>query len=182
MKRYIILALLILVSANAKATGIDCNALPAWSDPIDGFQVNQHHVFCGEPGKNSSAKGFHSTPNNESPTSYISSTSVNPPNRAGIYTLRQIKLSFNGKQYVKSFSSLFPSHCSQAQVNKSIVYSIQNKTGSCADPNWASCGPNAPAEGGADYCVGTNGAPYTIASALLSGTQKINTGFPIYKP
>lgn len=122
-------------------------------------------------------------PGGDAPSNYINSRPGDPPNAAGIYTLKQIKLRFAGKRYVKSFSSMFPEHCSQAQVSKSIVYSFINKTGTCASPGWASCGPNAPNEGGNEYCLATDGANFDIATAVLpSDETRINTGFPIYKP
>lgn len=182
MKNRFVLLFGLFLSANVMAAGIDCSALPDWSDPINGYQVNQHHVFCGEPGKHASAKGFHSMPNGEAPSSYLSSTPLDGPNAAGVYTLKNINLQFGSDTYVKSMSSIFPNTCTQDQVNNSIVYSLQNATGSCANPSWAKCGPNAPSAGGAEYCVATDGSTYQIATALLSGTKKINTGFPIFKP
>lgn len=183
MKKYIVLVFGILMSTSIMAEGINCTTLPEWSGTIDGYQLNQHHVFCGETGKKGNAKGFHAMPDGNAPSNYISSAPADPANGAGVYTLKQIRLEFAGKQYVKSFSSMFPKHCSQAQVSKSIVYSLINKTGACASPNWASCGPNAPGEGGSEYCLATNGSNFDIATAVLPNDKtRINTGFPIYKP
>lgn len=182
MKNRLVLPFGLFLSAGAMAAGIDCSTLPEWSSVIDGYQVNQHHVFCGEPGKHASAKGFHSMPNGEAPSTYLSSTPAAGPNAAGIYTLKNINLTFGSATYVKSMSSMFPNTCTQDQVNNSIVYSLQNSTGSCANPSWAKCGPNAPLAGGAAYCLATNGSIFQIATATLSGTKKINTGFPIFTP
>lgn len=182
MKNRFVLLFGLFLSANAMAAGIDCNTLPQWSASISGYQVNQHHVFCGEPASGGSAKGFHSMPNGDAPSTYLSSTPLSGPNAAGIYTLQNINLKFGSTTYVKSMSSMFPNTCTQAQVNNSIVYSLQNATGNCANPSWAKCGPNAPPAGGAAYCVAKNGSTYQIATALLSGTKKINTGFPIFVP
>lgn len=182
MKKYFVLPVGLALSAGAAAAGIDCSSLPAWSAAINGYQVNQHHVFCGEPASGGSAKGFHSMPNGEAPSTYLSSTPAAGPNAAGVYTLKNINLKFGSTTYVKSMSSMFPNACSQAQVNNSIVYSLQNATGNCANPSWAKCGPNAPPTGGAAYCLASDGSTYQIATALLSGTKKINTGFPIFVP
>lgn len=173
----------LLMSGNALAQGLDCSALPAWSAVVDGYQVNQHHVFCGEAGKQGRAKGFHAMPGGKPPSDYLGAVKADPANGAGVYTLKQVRLSIEGREFVKSFSSMFPSHCTQAQVNQSIVYSLRNKTGACASPGWASCGPNAPKGGGQAYCVGRDGSNFTIATAVLSNdSRKINTGFPIYRP
>ncbi|MEO7780282.1 MAG: EndoU domain-containing protein [Candidatus Nitrotoga sp.] len=183
MKKYIFLVSAILMSASIMAEGINCVTLPEWSEPVDDYRLNQRHVFCGEAGKKDKAKGFHAMPDSHAPSHYISSNPADPANSAGIYTLKQIELTFAGKQYVKSFSSMFPDHCSQAQISKSIVYSLINKTGACASPNWASCGPNAPTHGGSEYCLGTNGFNFDIATAVLPNDKtRINTGFPIYRP
>lgn len=171
-----------LFGSVATAAGIDCASLPDWSNPIDGYRVNLHHVYCGEAGNNGSAKGFHAMPNGEAPSDYVASEPGDKPNAAGIYTLKRIKLKLGGSEYTKSFSSMFPKHCSPEQINQSIVYSLANSSGSCTDPSWASCGPNAP-DGSSDkkYCLGSNGTKFTIASATLRGeAKKINTGFPIY--
>lgn len=173
----------LLWSGNGLAQGVDCATLPAWGEAVDGYQVNQHHVFCGEPGKRGRAKGFHAMPGGKPPSGYLGAVKADPANGAGIYTLKQIRLSIEGREYVKAFSSLFPSHCSLAQVNQSIVYSLKNKSGACANPGWASCGPNAPKGGGQAYCTGRDGSIFTIATAVLpSDKRKINTGFPIYTP
>lgn len=183
MKKYIVLVFGILLSTSLMAEGINCTTLSEWSETIDGHQVNLRHVFCGEAGKNDKAKGFHAMPGDNAPSNYVSSIPGDPANGADVYTLKQIKLTFAGKPYVKSFSSMFPKHCSQAQVNKSIVYSLINKTGACAAPNWASCGPNAPKEGGEEHCLAKDGSNFDIATAVLpSDNTRINTGFPIYKP
>lgn len=185
MQKIIILALGLLGSSTAMAEGINCENLPEWSDSIDGYQVNQQHIFCGQPGNRGNAKGFHAMPNGAPPSSYISSTPVGQPNSAGVYQLKDINLKFNRHPYVKSFSSVYPKHCTQAQINKSIVYSYVNRTGSCAAPNWASCGPNAPtdAKQNGEYCVGNDGSIFEIATAVLPNEQtKLNTGFPIFKP
>jgi len=163
--------------------GIDCTTLLEWSTPIEGYHVNQHHVFCGEPARKNNAKGFHATPENRPPSSYRSAINDSSPNRAGIYTLKRVRLEFNGTEYTKSFSSMFPTHCSQAQINNSIVYAQINNRGNCASPGWAKCGPNAPTTDDLRYCQGNNGNTFEIASALLpNDTHKINTGFPIYTP
>ncbi|MDH5181816.1 MAG: EndoU domain-containing protein, partial [Gammaproteobacteria bacterium] len=91
-------------SAHA-ADGIQCMFLPAWSEPVQGYSVNLHHVFCGESGKKQRAKGFHSMPGGKAPSTYVKSNPGAAPNAAGVYTLKRIELVFNGKNYVKSFSS-----------------------------------------------------------------------------
>lgn len=165
------------------AEGINCATLPEWSETMEGYQLNQQHVFCGEAGRKDKAKGFHSMPTGNPPSHYISSMPADPVNGAGVYTLKQIRLTFASKSYVKSFSSMFPEHCSQAQVIRSIVYSLINNTGACGSPTWALCGPNAPADGEGEYCLATNGSSFDIATAVLpSNKNRINTGFPIYKP
>jgi hypothetical protein len=160
---------------------IDCSTLPTWSATVSGYQVNLHHVFCGEKGKKTRAKGFHSTPGGKTPSTYQSSTMDSRPNAAGVYVLKNIQLTIGSVTYNKGFSSMFPISCSQAQVTQSIAYSHANNTGSCASPGWAQCGPSAPSGGDRSaYCVGDDGSSFTIASALLRKTNKINTGFPIY--
>ena len=185
----LILCLWIPVASAASDTpsiaqlGIDCNTLAEWSTEVDGYQLNLHHVFCGEPGKRGRAKGFHSMPEGIAPSNYDGSESGDPVNSAGVYTLEKIELSFAEGKYTKSFSSMFPNHCSYDQVINSIVYSVQNNSGSCASPDWATCGPNAPKQGAEAYCVATDGSTFTIATAILrSDNKKINTGFPIYRP
>jgi Bacterial EndoU nuclease len=177
-----ILALLFVFSPVAQAAGVNCAMLAEWSASIDGYAVNQHHVFCGESGKNGAAKGFHSMPGGEAPSTYISSRNADDPNGAGIYTLRNIKLNIDGTDYTKSFSSMFPKACSMDQINRSIVYSLVNSSGACSAPDWAQCGPNAPINSkDATYCLGSNGNQFTIATAKPTGgtPKKINTGFPI---
>ncbi len=179
----VIVAVFYLVTAGAfAAEGIDCSTLPDWSETVSGYQVNQHHIFCGEVGKKTRAKGFHSMPDGKAPNTYLTSNTASGPNAAGVYTLKNIRLKFGMNHYTKSFSSMFPSHCSQGQVLRSIVYSQVNNTGNCASPGWAQCGPSAPSSGDRNaYCVGANDSVFTIASAR-AGTNRINTGFPIYTP
>lgn len=183
MKKIYLLLLILFTSNGVFAEGIDCDILPEWSNKIDGYQLNLHHVFCGEAGKKSRAKGFHAMPGGNAPSNFISYSPGDPTNKAGIYTLKNIKLTFAGKTYKKSFSSMFPKSCNQVQITNSIVYSRINSRGPCSSPGWASCGPNAPESGGTKYCVAENGSFFTIASAVLpGGTKRINTGFPIYTP
>jgi hypothetical protein len=140
-------------------------------------------VFCGEPGNGTRAKGFHAMPGGNAPSTYVSADADTGPNAAGVYTLRNIQLRFDGDGYTKSFSSMFPDRCSQAQVTQSIAYSQANSAGNCASPTWAKCGPSAPSSGDvAAYCAGDDGSPFTIGSALLGTSTRINTGFPIYVP
>ncbi len=180
------LFLCIVITSNfASAEGLDCDTLADWSAPIgkNNLTVNQHHVFCGESSRKGSAKGFHATADGEYPSSYVRSTNAGVVNDAGIYTLRNVKLQFHGKEYTKSFSSMFPKQCSVSQINQSIVYSRMNSTSSCAGTGWAQCGPNAPIDDTTGkYCM-VNGEYYEIASAVLTqDPSKINTGFPIYTP
>lgn len=169
---------------SGQAFAINCDTLDEWSSAIDGKQVNLHHVFCGEPSKNDRAKGFHAFPKGVKPSNFQSAQPTDAPNAAGVFTLRQIKLEFNGKVYTKSFSSMFPEHCSADQITASIVYSNTTSTGNCSNPSWAQCGMSAPASGATDgYCNGDDGKPFQVASALLyDDNSKINTGFPIYQP
>ena len=162
-------------------TGVDCDTLAEWSDPIAGMRVNQHHIFCGEPARRDRAKGFHSMPGGIAPNNHEDSQAGDPANAAGIYSLRNIELLFNGRQYEKTFSTMYPKRCSLDQVNHSIVYANQNARGSCANPSWAQCGNSAPRNNNSgQYCVGDNGRPFTIATAVLQREpSKINTGFPI---
>lgn len=185
MKRTILLAFVLSIGTLSVSvyadTGVDCERLPVWSKSIDGYQVNLHHVFCGEAGRGNKAKGFHAMPDGKSPTTFRSAKQGSGPNSAGVYTLKTIKLEFHDQSYIKSFSSMFPKHCSFEQVTNSIVYSQRNSTGKCARPGWASCGPSSPNTGGGDrYCAGRDGKHFPIASAL-KGKKRINTGFPIYR-
>lgn len=183
MKSITLLFITLTASFTVHSAGINCDTLPEWSNANNDYQVNQPHVFCGEAGNQGRAKGFHATPEDQTPSSYQSSTIVNNPNSAGIYTLKDIELVFHGDNYRKSFSSMFPKHCSQTQINNSIIYSHVNSRGACSNPNWAKCGRNAPASGGEQYCLGINGNQFEIASAALpNNSKKINTGFPIYTP
>ncbi len=172
----------VFFSPLAAAAGIDCAKLPNWSAPINDYQVNLHHVFCGEAGKNDAAKGFHVMQDGQAPSSYVSSQNADKPNAAGIYTLKNIILKFGDREYTKSFSSMFPKHCSIDQIKQSIVYSLANTSGPCSNPGWASCGQNAPVGStNQQFCLGSNGNQFTIATATLRGEpKKINTGFPIY--
>ena len=171
------------------AAPIACETLPHWSAPIPtGAQagaatarVNLHHIFCGEPGKRGRAKGFHSVPGglpHSAPTPYVRHQRMQGPNAAGIYTLRNITLRFEGETYNKFLSTMFPDACTRQQVLQSIVYANTHNTGACANPHWAVCGPSAPSDGGARYCLGDNGKPFTVAGAPKRN-GKINTGFPI---
>ena len=181
MKTLLFISALIL-PALSLADGINCSNLSEWSTPIEGMQVNQHHIFCGEPAKSGNAKGFHSMPQNQLPSDYLSSQKGDSPNASGIYTLKKIALSFNKRTHIKSFSSMFPDHCTQAQVNASIVFAQQNASGNCANPSWAKCGPNAPDNDSENkYCKGFPAKYFEIATAVLpDDSSKINTGFPIY--
>lgn len=189
VKMSILLILLILLpmvvaasdSELADDAAIDCSTLAEWSSPVAGYQLNLHHIFCGESGKRGRAKGFHSMPNGIPPSSYASAILADKANGAGVYTFEDVELIFDGRRYKKSFSSMFPNHCRAEQVMMSIIYSLQHSQGRCASPGWAMCGPNAPKQGGDEYCVGTDGSQFSIASAVLPrDKQKINTGFPIY--
>ena len=181
MKRTFFATILLICCAPALAA-VDCAALPEWSAPKQGYSVNLHHIFCPVAGKRGRAKGFHSMPGGEPPNGYKSAKVADPVNRAGIYTLREIRFSISDKLYLKTFSSMFPDSCNQDQVIESIIYSRLNHGGRCDNPGWAMCGPNAPAQGGERYCLADDGSPYTIATGVLrSDKSRINTGFPIYK-
>jgi len=172
---------MLAVSATGSAGGIDCSELPNWSANIRGYRVNLHHVYCGEAGRNGRAKGFHAMPKGRAPSTYLGSKRAGRPNGAGVYTLRNVDLKIHGALYTKSFSSMFPEHCSRTQIDNSIVYSRLNNKGDCASPGWAQCGPSGPAKDNADFCMGSNGRAFDVATALLRKSRKINTGFPIYK-
>ena len=189
MKKIFLLIVFFLLPMVVSAAGdegeaslvIDCQAIPEWSLPIEGYQLNLPHVFCGQPGKRDRAKGFHSMPDGIKPSSFIAGKLADKANGAGVYTLEQVELSFAGKRYQKSFSSMFPNHCSAEQVIGSIIYSVKNSGGNCASPGWAKCGENAPSAGGEQYCLAADGSTFTIATAVLPREKsKINTGFPIY--
>ena len=166
-----------LCFSSAGAAGIDCNSLEKWKT-VDGYTVNQHHVFCGEINRRGKAVGFHSMPKRQRPSTILSYDGV--CNVPGIYTLRNIQIDFHGEKGTKSMSTMFPNACTMEQVNKSIAYSAQHSTGKCSSPGWANCGPSAPSRGDTfAYCTTEGGKPFTIASAFVGGTKKINTGFPV---
>lgn len=157
--------------------GVNCNTLAQWSNGNP--QVNLHHVFCGEVNKKGNAVGYHSNPNGQTPTTYKSHNGGDASNKAGVYVWDKISLTLKGKTLVKPLSSMFPNHCSQMQIIKSIQYSSNVSKKSCTSPSWAQCAPSAPSSGDlSSYCLGDNKKALTIATALNSG--KVNTGFPIY--
>lgn len=176
--------LALTTAAPAFADGIDCTALEEWSEPVEGYKVNLHHVFCGEARRDGRARGFHAMPHGAAPGSFVSAEDGAGPNAAGVYTLRDVELRFSGGRYRKRFSTMFPDHCTANQVIRSIAYSRVHGTGSCASPAWARCGPSAPPAGDRTaFCVGMDGTTFTIASAALPGDDtRITTGFPIYEP
>ncbi|VAW86211.1 hypothetical protein MNBD_GAMMA18-2 [hydrothermal vent metagenome] len=187
----LILTLLLLLSScgnsqeNTVVTpdveGINCSTLPRWSESIEGFQLNQPHIFCGETNRKGRVVGFHATPDGQPPSTYLNADIADKPNTQGIYTLRNIQLQLKSKQR-KGFSSMFPQHCSAEQIMQSIVYSIQQNQGKCTAPGWASCGPSNPEILDAKFCSGRDGRSYQIASARLrDNPQRINTAFPIYQ-
>ncbi len=166
--------------------GIDCHSLAHWSPAYDGIKINQQHLFCGDINRKGKLVGFHAMPENKPPTHHRSSHIADSANTAGIYTLRDIRLTFDNKPYQKNFSSMFPAHCSRLQINRSIIYSIQNSHGECTSPSWASCGPNAPKnahqQANNPFCSGNDGRSYPIASAAIrSDDNRINTAFPLYR-
>ncbi len=168
-------------SPHSAVAGIDCNTLPHWSKPIEGFQLNLKHIFCGEINRKGRVVGFHAMPNSHPPSSYHDAVLADKPNLQGVYTLRNIQLIFN-EPHRKGFSSMFPSHCSAEQIKHSIIYSIQQQQGKCASPGWARCGPSNPDTNDSKFCNGLDGRSYLIASAQLrDNPQRINTAFPIYQ-
>lgn len=172
----------VLFSSGVYAGGIECDTLPTWSKVTDGMVVNQHHIFCGEPKKDmSKAVGFHSMPNQEAPSTFVSSGNPFDKSTEGIYNLRNITLKFGDLEIKKSFSTMFPNSCSMNQINSSIVYAHKQNRGNCDGVYWAQCGPSSPQNDKSNsYCVGLNGKTFTIATAVLpQDPMKINTGFPI---
>ncbi|XOF33137.1 MAG: EndoU domain-containing protein [Candidatus Electrothrix sp. YB6] len=166
-----------LYASSAIAAGIDCSTLNKWKK-VDNYEVNQHHIFCGEINRKGRAVGFHSMSGGEKPTtvlSYEGTCSV-----SGIYTLRKIKLDIHGEKATKTISTMFPNTCSMEQVNNSVVYSVKHSTDKCSSPAWANCGPSAPSDGDvSSYCTEKNGKAFTIASAPGKDNHSINTGFPV---
>lgn len=159
---------------------IDCATLPHWIALDNGLQMNQKHLFCGE-WKDGRAKGFHSRPDGENPTTVAKFTIQDRPNKAGVYTGRWSYQNDTGK---KKFSSMFPDSCSTKQVLNSISYASSNTDTNCpkGSPNWTKCGQNIPPSVKNDpekYCS-INGKHFTIGFAPPQN-GKINTAFPIFK-
>ena len=156
---------------------LDCNKLPRWTDSKP--QVNLHHVFCGELNKRGKVTGFHAFPKDNKPSTFISAKQKTEPDHRGVFNMRNIKLTLEGKKQTKNFSSFFPEHCSFEHIVKSIQYSHTHSTGGCKSPSWAICGPSAPKDikKQTGYCLGLDHSPFQIASPK-SKSGRINTAFP----
>ncbi|GAA0609624.1 EndoU domain-containing protein [Thalassospira tepidiphila] len=163
---------------------VACPAEPHWSNTTP--PINIEHVFCGEVDGNR-AKGFHSRPDGINPASVADVKITQAPNASGVYGATITLVNPSGPNPSK-FSTMYPDTCSQAEVEKSIIYAYDHQV-ACPTgaPHWASCGFNRPEGGsvaGAGYCVGpSEDVRFYIAFATLShgaNAGNINTAFPLY--
>ncbi|NER38046.1 MAG: EndoU domain-containing protein [Oscillatoria sp. SIO1A7] len=154
---------------------VNCSRLSHWSGSNP--PVSQTHIFCGEwDSRRSRPKGFHSRPNGINPRTVANFRITQRANSQGIYGATW---SYAGQSGKTKFSTMFPDRCSQQQVLKSILYAAAHRQ-SCPSsaPNWAWCGPSAPAPKAQRYCNGNNGSVFSIAGASLRNGN-INTAFPL---
>jgi hypothetical protein len=158
----VLLALLLPGAAHA----FDCGK-PAFSQ--DHPAINLRHIFCGEI-RNGRPDGYHAEIM-KLPTASVVAVRDRREARNGVAT--GTVLFTNG---ATKFSSFFPRRCTEAQIITSIRYAISQprtpKPGS-----WGFIAPSAPIPGSDGYCLGTDGAPFTIRYATLSRGD-INTAFP----
>ncbi len=136
------------------------------SDP----KINLVHIFCGEI-RRGKPDGYHTEL--VQPTPSVQGVRDPRPVRNGRGLYNATVLFANG---MTKFSTFYPRTCTEAQIVASIRYAVQQpeqpKPGS-----WGNIAPSAPPQGGAAYCTGTDGRPFTIRYARLSRGD-VNTAFP----
>jgi Bacterial EndoU nuclease len=116
---------LLSAGATSAAAQIIC-PLPIWPGPPP---IDQNHIFCGDINAAGNAVGFHSRPGGVNPvlTNGVAAVvggfvTVPPGAPAGIYRLNNFTINtLAGGAAVKAFSTMFPDHCSQANVLAAIA-------------------------------------------------------------
>lgn len=141
-----------------------------WSNTVPA--INQLHIFCGEISNNGVPKGYHSKVY-APPTDVVTAVQDGPVSASGVY---DGQVSF--VNHTSKFSTFFPNACTQAQILASVVYANANRRVPQPAVPWGFVGPSAPAQGGAQYCLGANGTPIDIRFAVLPNSTNINTAFP----
>ena len=133
-------------------------------------QINVVHIFCGEI-RNGRPDGYHSEIAGR--TEMVDGVRDPRPlcNGRGLYN--GTVLFANG---ATKFSTFYPRACSEAQIETSIRYAVQQprqpKPGS-----WGFLAASSPPQGGTAFCTGDDGRPFTIRYALASRGD-VNTAFP----
>lgn len=151
----------------ASAASANCNDVAyGWTDTVP--SVNVRHIFCGEIRYNR-PKGYHSKVYSPA-TDVVTGTQNATVPVNGIYNAR---VNFNNG--TNKFSTFFPNACSQDQIVHSVIYAATHTTGPAVP--WGELGPSAPNAGGAEYCLGADGRPFTIRYAL-DEDDDVNTAFP----
>ncbi len=155
-----------IVSAN-HAYAFDCDG-PRFRGPKP--QINLVHVFCGEI-RRGKPDGYHTELLH--PTPAVSGIRDPQPMRGGRGLYNATVQFTNG---ATKFSSFYPRTCTEAQIETSIRYAAAQPP-TPKPRSWGFIAPSAPPQGGAAYCTGTDGHPFTIRYATLSRGD-INTAFP----
>lgn len=152
-------------------------AAPAWAFDCTGPRfngapprVNFVHIFCGEI-RRGKPDGYHAEL--IQPTPWVRGVRDARPVRGGRGLYNATVLFADGST---KFSTFYPRHCTEAEIEASVRYAVsqprQAKPGS-----WGFVAASAPAQGGAGYCTGSDGRPFTIRFATLSRGD-VNTAFP----
>ena len=163
--RAVLVLILLLLAGGTRAQGFDCNG-PRFrgGEP----QINEVHIFCGEV-RNGKDEGYHSEI--VQPTPNVARVeAMHAVGKQGVY--EGVVVFNNGGTHRATF---WPRHCRMEQIEASIRHAAAHPFfGQRGDWTY---GASAPLEGGAQYCLGTNGRAIEIQFARTE-RGGINTAFP----
>ena len=164
MRLFILIIMPLLVGA-AQAQTLDCNG-PRFRGAAP--QINEVHIFCGEM-RNGRDEGYHSELVQPTPN-VVAVERVRPVGKQGVY--EGVVRFANGGTHRSTF---WPKFCRIDQIEASIRFAAAHPFfGQQGDWTY---GASAPLEGGAEYCLGSNGRAIEIQFAR-TGQGGINTAFP----
>lgn len=158
---------LVVLLAPLSAHAFDCRG-PHFRGPSP--RINLVHIFCGEI-RRGKPDGYHTEL--MGPTPDVTGVRDIRPMRRGRGLYNGLVLFANGRT---KFSTFYPRSCSAGQIEASIRYAVAEpprpKPGS-----WGFLAASAPPQGGAAFCTGDDGRPFTIRYALARRGD-VNTAFP----
>ncbi|MBB4284542.1 EndoU domain-containing protein [Roseospira goensis] len=164
--------LALAVAAAPASAQVACNPLPGpqGANP----SVDAAHIFCGEINAGGHAVGFHSRPGGQNPVTVNHTNNTQATGTPGVYNIRQFNIFPPGQPQnarVKAVSTMFPDHCSQANVLAAIRNAQANPAG--AQPQGGFRGPSG------NSCQDTNGNDFTIQGFYAPNNPNlIRTAYP----